>query len=131
LSGLVPGHTYTFAVYAHNEYGYGAAAISNTIVLPGPPPAVTAVKATAGSKAGTVKVTWKPPTTGSPDSYMVQVFDVASGFVTQRTVVGTSTELTGLTPGRSYSFAVYAHNIYGYGPPAASNTVLLPGGAKR
>ena len=126
FAGLSAGHSYLVDVTVKDTSGVSAPDESSLIVLPGPPVAPTGVVATAGTVSGTATVSWVASSSGSPDSYLVQAFDTTTGkFVVQQSVSSTSASFSGLTPGHSYAFAVYAHNSYGYQSAVASNTVTL------
>ena len=127
VTGLTNGTAFTFTVTATNASGTGVASAPSNAVTPvaGPPTAPTNVTATAGKTAGTVSVTWTPSSSGSPDSYLVQAFDMTAGtFVGQQVVTSTGATVSGLKSGHGYAFTIYAHNSYGYcWPGASSNTV--------
>lgn len=131
FTGLVAGHRYVAHVAATNPAGSSQAVSSNTLTLASPPPP-TNVTATAGTAAGTATVKWTAPRSGSPDSYLVQAFDTTTDrFATQQSVTSTSAMFRGLVAGDSYSFAVYAHNRFGYQSPVGSNTITLRGAGTR
>jgi hypothetical protein len=90
------------------------------VTLPGPPANLTA---TAG--IGQATVMWNPPSSngGSPiTSYTVMT--TSGGFNTSTSA--SSTTITGLTAGSSYTFLVYATTAVGNGSTATSNTITLP-----
>ncbi len=126
ISGLATGTTWTFRVQAVNANGPGTpSALSNPVVLTSAPPAPTAVTATRGNLSA--NVTWtQAGNGGSPvTSSVVQVL---VGTTVQRTVTvtgaATSTVVTGLTQGTTYTFRVQAVNAVGTGPlSAASNAI--------
>jgi lysophospholipase L1-like esterase len=128
FDGLTPGRTYAFTVHARNATGHSAGAASGSITLPAPvaptpPPAPTSVSASRAG-AGTLTVRWTAPS-GTVTGYLVQVYDVANGFVKQVIVTQPSATIGGLAAGRSYQVAVWASNVAGYSSPSASNVVRL------
>jgi hypothetical protein len=134
-SGLTAGRSYSFAVYVHNGVGYGSPAASNTATLPVPASAPRSVTAQPGTSLGAAALSWLAPASdggAAIDGYLVQAFDVTTSGVQfagqQTTTCGPCTTSTygGLIPSHSYVFNIYAHNIVGYSPVAASNTVALP-----
>ena len=132
VTGLTNGTAYTFKVTATNSLGTGtASAPSNAVTpsagaVPAAPTGVTA--ATAGS--GSVTVSWSAPTSSSSiTSYTVTPF-VGSTAGTPVTVSGsppaTSTTLSGLTNGTTYTFKVSATNSAGTGPASAASNSATP-----
>ena len=135
LTGLTNGVNYNFAVAAHNSAGIGL--VSNVvsampsapltvIVVPGVPTGLTAMPAD-----GQVHLSWTAPLSngGSPIDYYVVYRNGAD--VTHE--AGTSTNVSGLINGVSYSFTVAAHNSAGVGAqsePVSSTpsaTIAVPG----
>ncbi|HEY2427434.1 MAG TPA: fibronectin type III domain-containing protein, partial [Acidimicrobiales bacterium] len=127
VTGLTPGHTYGFAVYSHGGAGYSAAVGSNNVTLPvaGLPGSPTAVTAKAGTTSGTATITWTAGSGPAATSYLVQVFDSVTGFVSQVSVTTATATVTGLGHGHTYTFLVYGHNAAGYSPGAASNALTV------
>ena len=94
--------------------------------VPGTP---TGVTATAGNAAASVS--WTAPSSGGPvSSYTVTPF-IGSSAQTPRTVnaPATSTTMTGLTPGQSYTFTVRATNPSGSGQASAPSNAVTPTGS--
>jgi hypothetical protein len=98
---------------------------------PAAPTEPTGVTATAGT--GTATVGWTAPTGGDPAlSYVVTPY-IGSTAQTSKTVSGsppaTSTTISGLTAGQSYTFTVKASNATGTSPESAKSNAIVPGGA--
>ena len=98
--------------------------------LPGSP---TNLSAALG--VGEAGLSWSPPSSdgGSPiTSYTVDITDTTTSTpLTPVTVSGTppptNADLTGLTPGHTFSFAVAATNAVGTGPTSAALSELHAG----
>jgi hypothetical protein len=130
VGGLTNGTSYIFTVVATNTIGTSPASAASSVVIPGPPTAPTGVLATGGN--GSATVSWTAPVTDghSPiTSYTVTPF-VGSTAQTPVMVTGsppaTSTTLTGLTNGITYTFTVSATNAGGAGPPSAPSNAVTP-----
>ena len=134
ITGLTNG-VYNATVTAHSSYALTSEPSSTTTFLvpgaaTGAPEAPTGV--TAAVQGDTATVSWTPPT-GSVTGYEVHakpgpgLCTVAAG--------ETSCDITGLTPGESYSFAAVALNDAGRSPasqPSAPAAVpTAPPGAPR
>jgi hypothetical protein len=101
-----------------------------TVVL-GPPSAPSGVSATAASGQATVSWTGAASDGGSPITS--QEIVVSSGGSVVKTVpvssgTATSSVVTGLTNGTSYTFQVRAVNAFGSGPLSAASAAVTPGG---
>jgi Ca2+-binding RTX toxin-like protein len=100
-----------------------------TVVL-GPPSAPTSVSAISGNAQATVNWTAAASDGGSP---ITSQEIVVTGGGTVRTITGisataTSSTVTGLTNGTSYTFQVRAVNAFGAGPLSAASAAVTPGG---
>ncbi|MBV9593934.1 MAG: fibronectin type III domain-containing protein [Actinobacteria bacterium] len=119
ISGLTNGTAYTFSVVASNDASTSAAVTTTAVVPVGVPQAPGSAAATAGD--GQALVSW---TAANPNGDPVSSYTVTpvgpGGPGTAIVVPGTSTSttITGLTDGSSYTFEVVAHNSVG-----ASNSV--------
>lgn len=125
ISGLSNGTTYTFTVTAFNPLGASApsaaSAPAKLVAGPGMPNSVKA-KATGT----TVTVSWRPPLSsgGLPISGYTVTASNGGRSCSSRT---TTCRITGLEPGRSYSFTVRARNSKGLGSAAQSGVVSVAG----
>jgi chitodextrinase len=109
-TGLVAGRTYRYVVQAVDRAG-NRSGNSNTVTVTTPlasaPTAPTNLRVT-GTTPTTVSLAWDPSTHSSSFEYVVREASGATwwggGAATQRTI-------NGLTPGRSYTFVVYAIDL--------------------
>ncbi len=135
VTGLTPGASYKFTVTASAPGAESpASSPSPTIKMPAAPGAPTGVTATAGDAEATVKFR-TPASNGSPiTSYTVTPYNVTNGTpgtpgtpLTGVSATATSTPVTGLTPGDSYTFTVTAINAINTGPASSpSAKITLP-----
>jgi len=116
----------TFPVNSFGASNYWVDVLFSPIAAPG---AVTNVTATAGGTTS-ANVSWTAPSTGgAPSSYIVtpHINGVAQ---TPKTVTGspplTTTTVTGLTNGTTYTFRVTAANPTGNGPASAPSNAVTP-----
>ncbi|HEY1285353.1 MAG TPA: DUF4082 domain-containing protein [Solirubrobacterales bacterium] len=131
ITGLSGGTTYTFKVKAVNALGAGPdSAASNPVTptTPSPPEAPTGVSATAGPLQATVN--WTAPSSdgGSPiTSYRVTPY-IGSAAQTPVSVAApaSSTTITGLSGGTTYTFKVAAINAVGPGQDSAASNSVTP-----
>jgi len=129
VTGLIPGITYVFAVYATNATGNSvtiksapATAGITTIQAPVAPSAPTAVSATMTAPTVAV-ISWTAPsvTGGSPvTNYLVTS---TPGRLQCNTSTTTCT-IANLTPNQSYTFNVVAYNAAGPGAAGVSGSVV-------
>jgi hypothetical protein len=119
---LSPSVTYNYRVTATDAaYGRGKPSPGVVVTMPTPPDAPRNVRAVAGD--GRATISWLPPLVpgGTLTGYVV-----AGNPTSSASVAGTasSTTITGLTNGTSYSWNVSAVNLAGQGPPVTSNTIV-------
>lgn len=123
---LTNGSTYNFYVAASNAAGFGLSSDVVTTIprtVPGVPTSVAAAVRTFDS----VTVTFNPPASNGGNaitSYIVT--PLLGGTIAQTTVSAASSPIivTGLTPGRAYTYRVVASNDAGIGTSATSASVI-------
>lgn len=135
FSGLdIPGQ-YSFAVYAHNKVGYGAASAGAGPIWVTSYPAQPQTPVATANPDGTIGVTWGIPAKNGGatiDKYVVAYYD-ANGTVGSKDVLvngsnattfSTTFSVPPLTLQHSYSFRVNAHNTIGYSAPSAYSNLV-------
>lgn len=121
-NSLTPGATYSFRGFANNGNGSGAPrTVSVTIpVLPTAPALSTARNGTA------VTLNLGTSTSTDPVTYFAQMStDGGSTWQTAQTVTGSTYTYSGLTPGATYFFRVYAASDIGNSPFTTSAGVTV------
>ena len=131
VTGLATGTSYTFAVTATNSAGTSSpSSASNAVVpatAPNPPTAPTAV----ANDDGSVSLAWAAPADNgaSITGYTLTPTPACAGCA-GLSVTGnpaaTSTSVTGLTTGTSYTFTVTATNSAGTSSASPASTALVP-----
>jgi Domain of unknown function (DUF4082)/Fibronectin type III domain/Bacterial Ig domain len=131
ITGLTPGTEYTFTVQASNPNGAGAASEPSSAVVPTaltPPTAPTNVLAGAATRQALVS--WSPPSNdggGSLTGYTVTPYiGGAAQTPVEVSPSSTSTIVTGLTNGATYTFTVTAANAFGTSLPSGSSGEVTP-----
>lgn len=125
VTGLVNGRTYRSVVFAHNPNGWSDPAISGFVVAgtPGPPGRVAVTRGN-----GSVGVSWSAAATPGPavDAYGLFAFDANgyTGIYSVACATCTAGTVPGLVNGRSYTIAVFPHNVHGWGVPVMSTPVV-------
>jgi subtilisin family serine protease len=128
LFGLTNGKSYRFRIQARNMVGIGPSSPPSNAVTIGTPSAPTAVIATARAKSATVQ--WKAPASanGAPiTGYVVTPYRNGAA-QSAHTFQSTTTKetVTGLTPGKTYSFRVAAKNARGVGLQSLRSNAVTP-----
>ena len=136
IDSLAPnGDTYYITVTATNSAGEGAPSnevSAMPVLLPAAPTGVSASTAPAGKRDVTATVTWTDdPSAAGIDNHTVYVYSYRAGnrhnpagtyrllgsYVTSSN--SASYDVTGLSSGKTYAFAVSAHNPAGWSPQSA------------
>ena len=131
IKGLAGGTTYTFTVQGSNASGAGPASEPSNAVTPSaatPPSSPTGVFASAATKQALVS--WSPPANEGGSAitgYTVTPYIGASAQTPAHVGASTtSTAITGLSNGASYTFAVTAANEVGESPPSEASNAVTP-----
>ena len=131
VTGLTNGVSYQFEISASNSFGTSAFSLPSNLVTPHVvtvPTAPATVVASAGIASATVAWTTPASDGGSPiTSYTVTEF--SGGAASASTAVlapATSTVVSGLTNGTTYTFTVHATNAAGNGPDSAPSNAVTP-----
>ena len=121
VAGVTTAKTYTCAVKAHNARGTGLTSLASLPVIVGSP-APPATPTIANTVSGTLRVTFTPLTAaqanGSPltaPQYTATCTSSNGGLTKLATGTTSPINVTLLTPGRTYTCTVKAHNARGYG----------------
>jgi hypothetical protein len=131
ITGLTTGTTYTFTVQAGNPTGSGPASAPSNAVTPSVPVVPTAPSDVSARPATrSALVSWSVPSSDGDSAitgYRVTPY-IGSSAQTPVTVSAssTSTTVTGLTNGTSYTFKVQATNAVGTGPASAASRAVVP-----
>ena len=133
--GLTNGTTYSFAVRAHNSFGYGPAARTTGTPKATPPGPPTNLGATQ-TAPGQIRLDWTPPTSNGsmPDGSTPNIdhYDISysPGGVSHRVPASTLTyTASGLADNITYTFKVTATSTRPATSPAATVYAPLPTGA--
>ncbi len=125
VGGLTNGQSYSFTVRGHNVVGWGPYSASSAARKPDAvPDPVAGVSATPKDRAATA--TWPAGhVDGSPiTAYQVQISPAPSSGAAITTLSGTSTTISGLDNGVTYSIRVRASNAAGWGSWGSSAKVV-------
>lgn len=114
VTGLSPGTTYTFEVYAENASGQGVSTTTSGITLPDVPAGLQATQ--IGETEATL--VWSPVT--GADRYRVSVNGQTVEVQDEQLVV------SGLTGSKTYNFTVEAGNASGYGAAETGTFLTRP-----
>lgn len=132
ITGLTTGTAYTFKVAARNINGSGPeSAASNTVTpLTDLPPAAP-TNVTAAPATSSARINWTAPGSdgGTPvTGYTITPFIGATAQPsTTAGASATSTTVTGLTNGATYTFRITATNSVGDSPLSAASSAVTPG----
>ena len=138
-TGLAARTQYSYAAFAHDVFGNHAAAASLTATTTGTAPDVTApgpVSALSTTAVGkTITLAWTNPTDADFTGVTIRRLKGAKAptlrtgiVVTDTTAAATSYTNTGLTSGRQYSYAVFAHDgVPNHSVVATKTAVAAPG----
>ncbi|MGO8826497.1 MAG: fibronectin type III domain-containing protein [Acidimicrobiales bacterium] len=130
LTSLTNGTTYYISIQAGNAAGLSARSTPRVPVTPSIDPGpVSAVTAAAGD--GQAAVSWTPGSTGQSAITNYLVSYSSGGSYTQfahPASTATSTTVTGLSNGTTYTFEVAAVNAQGTGTASAPSNAVTPSG---
>jgi peptide/nickel transport system substrate-binding protein len=121
--GLELGREYTYQISAINIDGEGPLSINVTGVPVSKPGAPRQLMGSISN--GTVALSWNAPT--DSDMANIDFYVVYMNGKDIKHVEGNSTDITGLSFGKYYSFSVAAHNALGEGPLGGSILVMQSG----
>ena len=127
ITGLTPGNTYVFWVTATNEVGTSSlSSESNSVTTPNVPDAPTAVVATRTSDTS-VTVTFEAPSNNGGSAITSYTVTSSPGAITGTVSQpgNRSVAITGLTPGTTYSFSVFATNQVGDSVGSGPSNAIL------
>lgn len=129
---LTPNTLYYWRVFARNARGYSppsGTTSQRTAGVPAAPPTPSASEITANS----VRLSWSLPSNGGMPLTEILLrrstsSDFSTGVVdTVLAANATTSVATGLTPGDTYYWRVYARNVVGYGPASGTRTATTLG----
>ncbi|MCE2771265.1 MAG: fibronectin type III domain-containing protein [Saprospiraceae bacterium] len=127
VTGLTNGTAYTFTVIATNAVGNSLASSTSTAVTPvapiTAPGAPTSVVATAGNASASVAFT--APASNGGSAITGYTITSSPGSITA-TGATSPINVTGLTNGTAYTFAVIATNAVGNSVASAASTAVTP-----
>lgn len=125
IGGLKNGQIYTFTLRAHNVVGWShPSAVSAQAKPDQVPDPVSGVKATAKDQAAAVSWPVSHPDGSPVSSYQVQTSPAPSSGQSIKTLSATSTTISGLQNGTTYSIRVRAINAAGAGQWGSAAKVI-------
>ncbi|HUN35601.1 MAG TPA: fibronectin type III domain-containing protein [Trebonia sp.] len=130
FTGLTNGTDYRFTVVATNSYGTSIPSPSSAPVTPAapvPPDAPFITNVTGEDSA--VEVTWTPPDTGTANLTGYVITTTTGGATVSTTnepASATEANVTGLTDGTQYTFAIAAVNGVGTGTSSPPSVPVSP-----
>ncbi len=129
VTGLTQGTTYTFTVYASNLIGNGTSSSPSNNILAARTPYEPTITGVTSNGPGSVSISFTAPTdnggstitsyvaVSNPDNITATISQSGSGSIT----------MNGLSITTSYTFVMYATNVYGTGPGSVpSNSFTIP-----
>ena len=131
FDGCAPGSTQTFRVTAQNSDGWSGWGYSSSTSVPSYPSAPASVS--LSSVGTTIKLTVGASSsnggdTGTPTYKFRYSTDGTTWSAFSPITAGVETQLTGLTPGLTYTFQAYATNSVGDSSAAIGSVLLVVGG---
>ena len=127
VTGLTSTQQYYYQTRVRTADGVGGwSASANVVGVPGAPATITAtrtnknVAVVAGNASGTVTGYWVQSSNNAGSSWTTAVAMTSQAYT-----------YTGLTPGQTYLFRVYATNSIGDSAFTTSSSVFIPAGGKR
>ena len=133
VNGLTQGTTYTFTVYATNPRGNSPNTSASPGILaatvPGTPTIGTPTRVSGSQTDIDVPFTAPASDGGSPiTTYWISYqWGGSTGFQSISQAGSGTKRVTGLTPGTSYTFRVYASNAVGDSPSSSASAAIIPG----
>jgi hypothetical protein len=131
VNGLTNGNSYTFSVIATNVSGSGPSSTSSNAVVPAAPPgAPTGVTSAlvpnvANGSSPEAAVTWTAPSSNGGLPVTLYTVTSSPGGETCSTTTASTCDVTGLTPGDSYTFSVTAANAVGTSEASSSSAAVV------
>jgi hypothetical protein len=125
VSGLTNGTSYTFTVQAINVFGSSIPSSPSNSVIPfSVPLAPTIGTATPGD--GEVSLTWTAPSSNGGSTIIMYIVTSNNSIIKDVSGTLTSTIVSGLTNGTTYTFTVQAINIAGASIPSSPSNSVTP-----
>ena len=125
VTGLAPGASATVTISTtRTGYPAGTSSVSGQ-ALPPPVPPSSPRSVTATALPGAARVSWEPPSSSGSFEVTHYLVEASPG---RHTCVSEATAcvVSGLTPGRAYTFTVQALNGAGWSTPSAPSPAVIP-----
>ena len=128
VTGLALGNSYTFAVFATNAYGNSPSSSASNAVVAASVPGIPTIGTATVINGTTVSVSYTVPSSNGGATILSHTaVSTPSGFTGTRAGSGSgSITVSGLNPGTSYSFSVYATNELGDSAQSALSNSITP-----